>query len=181
MPPPSLLVGARPLRIVNADILTVRFVAMLNTRLAKLPSTVTLEPTMLTLFVTSSSPVASNTVPVTVKLIVSPADALASAARSEPAPLSAVLETVRVAAPAVCTASRAMRRLTGFMLLHLDCSNVCAVAASRIRNSGVIHRACETALVGRRAAEVLAGINGETGRRRRVRERRAAVVLQRAE
>src|ERR1043166_4374959 len=53
---------------------------------------------MVMLLVTSSSPLMSVTTPVTVKLIVSPFATLASAVRREPAPLSAVLVTVLVAA-----------------------------------------------------------------------------------
>src|SRR5258706_1737511 len=44
------------------------------------------------------------------KLIVSPSAALDSAERSVPAPLSAVLVTVMVAAPAICAAISAIRR-----------------------------------------------------------------------
>ena len=53
---------------------------------------------MVRLLLTTSWPLVSVIVPLTEKSIVSPSDALASASRSEPAPLSAVLVTVIVAA-----------------------------------------------------------------------------------
>ena len=58
---------------------------------------------MVTLLSTTSSPLVSAIVPVgDAKLIVSPSEAVASAWRSEPAPLSFVLVTVHVVAWTLC-------------------------------------------------------------------------------
>jgi hypothetical protein len=73
-------------------------------------------------------------VPATPKLIASPFAALASAARSVPAPLSAVLVTVIVFALAVCTASSATRRTA-------LCSFVGFLSELREQNSSVHSKA----------------------------------------
>ena len=67
---------------------------------------------MFKFFETSSSPLVSVMVAGAGRenLIVSPLRAFFRAVRSEPGPVSAVLVTVRVAAPAVCAASSATRR-----------------------------------------------------------------------
>ena len=86
--------------MVKPEMLTVFPVAMWNIVLAALPSTARTGepgPPIVTFLFTSSSPLVSKMVPVTEKLIVSPSDAAASVLRSEPGPLSAVLETMSVA------------------------------------------------------------------------------------
>src|SRR6266436_5722631 len=88
---PTPLVMARPAMV------TVLEGAMWNTRLAVLPFTARLAgpgPRMVTLLVTSNSPLVSKMVPVTLDAsMVSPLAALARAARNVPAPLSATLVT----------------------------------------------------------------------------------------
>src|SRR6266481_2388240 len=104
--PPPAKPGAWPLVMVRLAMVTVLEGAMWNTRLAALPFTARLAepgPRIVTLLVTSNSPLVSRMVPVTPDaLMVSPLAALARAARSVPAPLSAVLLTVIV----ICAVAR---------------------------------------------------------------------------
>ena len=89
--------------MVTLEMVTAFDGAIWNTRPTWLPSTARLPspgPKMVRLFVKESSPLVSVIVAgvVTEKVIVSPLAARAMAARSEPGPLSAVFETVMVAA-----------------------------------------------------------------------------------
>src|SRR5882724_1445280 len=104
IPPPPELSPLWPLVMVRPEMLTV-LLLILNTRLVvlgKLPFTARLagpEPLMLRLLVMSNSPLVRIIAPNTpVASMVSPFVALASAARNDPAPLSAALVTEIVAA-----------------------------------------------------------------------------------
>jgi hypothetical protein len=87
--------------MVKPEIDTVFPEPMWNTRLFALPSTARFAvpgPEIVTLLSTSNSPLVSPIVPVTVKVIVSPSFASASAWRSEPGSVSFVFVTVIVVA-----------------------------------------------------------------------------------
>ena len=88
--------------MVRPEIVTVLPEAIWKRRLLALPSiarTSAPAPLMVTLLTTSNCPVVSVMAPeILVALMVSPSAALASACRSEPAPLSFVFVTVRVVA-----------------------------------------------------------------------------------
>ena len=80
-------------------------------------------PRIATLFVTSNSPLVSVMVPVMEKLMMSPFATLVRALRSVPAPLSAVLVTVSVAAwvePVMATRTAARvalkKGIVGFLI-----------------------------------------------------------------
>src|SRR5262249_49165487 len=90
-----------PLAMVRPEIVTPVFLIVWKTRWVLLPLTVTLAapgPWIVRFFVTASSPLVSVMVPLTAagKGMVSPGGAAAIWARSEPAPLSLRLVTVRV-------------------------------------------------------------------------------------
>src|SRR5436190_20440327 len=101
MPPPLAPLVARPSRTVSPDRLTVRFVAMLQTRLLGLPLMarfVAPGPEMTRLLLIINSPLVSGIVAGidTEKTMVSPLLALARACRNVPAPLSELFVTVMV-------------------------------------------------------------------------------------
>src|ERR1044071_7065217 len=100
MPPP--LSELYPLVMVRPEMVTTVFEPVRKTRLVAFPSTARFAgpgPRMVTLLVTSNSPVVRRMEPeVPVASMVSPLAALARTVRSVPGPLSAVLVTVIVAA-----------------------------------------------------------------------------------